>query len=167
MDLLTSLTAGTVGAVGSLTAAASGGFFSTFVSDMKEMMAADQYMAILLDWRILVVVGLLVALGLYSKSKPILLFIFAMYGLTATYHFSMAQDTGGAEMTSSVDNIVIFVVGLGATAVTIIYFVFIRGGLVVRPARLSTRSHVRSRPPHRHHLNDPGGGRPRRGARPR
>jgi hypothetical protein len=128
MDVLSGAVPAIAGVGHLIAAAATGGFFDTFLRDMKELMNAKDYLGILLDWRILIGVGLLGAFGLYSKSKGVLLFIFAMYGLTATFHFSMGGQAGmGDEMTGNVDNIVVFIVGLGAVAITIIYFVFIRG----------------------------------------
>lgn len=103
-------------------------FFSSFGQDMNKLIKAKDYLAIMLDWRIIVFMVALGAFGLYLHSKVMILFVFAMYGISATYHFSIGPNAQKAnEMTQNVDNIAVFVGGILVVGIVIIYYAFIRG----------------------------------------
>lgn len=121
------LTDGLVHGTGGRSISVSAGeFFSRFVGEMGGLLEAKDYLAIVIDWRVLVVAGVLVGFGLYLKSKPMLLLVFSVYGLAATYHFAIGPDRGEEAMIRNVDNIVILVVGLLLIALVVVYFTLIR-----------------------------------------
>ena len=109
-------------------AAERAGFFAAWFADMKKLADGSQYLEMLIDVRVLVVAAAVLVLGLVKRSKALLLFLFAAYGIAATLHFSAGSSltpTGG--MLDNLSGIVVFLVGIGVVAAIIIYFTFIKG----------------------------------------
>lgn len=103
-------------------------FFYRFIEDLGNYSQSGDYFAMMIDWRVLVLMGIVVAAGAFLKSKGIVITVFALYAVTATIHFALGPSGAGAsgQTLNQLDNIVILVVGVLAVGVTIIYFVFIK-----------------------------------------
>jgi hypothetical protein len=108
-------------------ASAKPGFFGQWWLDMKALGDHGQYLSMLLDARVLVVMALVLLLGLVKHSRFLLLSVFAAYGLAATHRYAIGTTKTGEATMESLDNIVIFILGFGVIAGIVIYFTFVRG----------------------------------------
>ena len=126
--LLHGVAALTIGLGGARVAAENAGFFATWFTDMKKLADAGQYMEMLIDARVLVVAAAILVLGLIKRSKGMLLFLFASYGIATTMHFASGSSPSATDgMLENLNGIVVFLVGIGVVAAIIIYFTFIKG----------------------------------------
>jgi hypothetical protein len=126
--LLHGAAAFSAGLGGARVAAENAGFFATWFADMSKLADAGQYLEMLIDVRVLVLTAAFLILGFVKRSKGILLFLFAAYGIAATMHFatgSALKPAGG--MIDNLNSIVVFLTGIGVVAAIVIYFTFIKG----------------------------------------
>ena len=93
------------------------------------MIANKDIFGLLIQWPILVVLGLIFVIGIVKKSKGITITLFSLYTLTGVFHYITVRNLYGAdegETLGNVGQIGIMALVFFVVAVVIAYFVFIR-----------------------------------------
>lgn len=106
------------------------GFFSSFVSDLKNYIGRGDYWGLLSDPRYAIIMGIIFVVAILLKTKAVPLLIFAVYGYTLTFHLSSMLKTGGnigEDFVGNLDSVLVFIAGFLITTGVIIYFWLIKG----------------------------------------
>jgi len=108
-----------------------GGFVSDNFEEVRHLVDGKMVFEALINPIILAVMALFLLFAIYTKSKKIMMVIFAMYGYSGVYHYTLGGkslvadnfETAGA---ADVKTLVFFFVGIMIITAIVLYVTFLK-----------------------------------------